>query len=62
MWVATLGVWGAVIVAGVLTYYAYDLPDVDAAMAVDRRPGLTLVSADGKVIVTTVKSFLAGPT
>jgi len=53
MWLATMAVWGSVVVAGVLTYYAYDLPDVDNAMAVDRRPGLTLLSADGKVIATS---------
>lgn len=53
MWLATLGVWACVIVAGILAYYAYDLPDVDNAMAVDRRPGLTLLSADGRVIASS---------
>jgi len=53
MWLATLGVWGCVLVGAILAYYAYDLPDVDKATAVDRRPGLTLLSADGKVIATS---------
>ncbi|NVJ90914.1 MAG: penicillin-binding protein 1A [Methylocystaceae bacterium] len=53
MWLATLAVWGCVALGAILTYYAYDLPDVDEAMAVDRRPGLTLLSADGVVIATS---------
>jgi penicillin-binding protein 1A len=53
MWLATLGVWGCVILGAILTYYAYDLPDVDKAMEVDRRPGLTLLSANGEVIATS---------
>jgi penicillin-binding protein 1A len=53
MWLATLAVWGCVALGAILTYYAYDLPDVDEAMAVDRRPGLTLLSAAGVVIATS---------
>lgn len=53
MWLATLMVWGGILLAGVLVFYAYDLPDVDKAMEVDRRPGLTLLSADGHVIATS---------
>jgi len=53
MWVATLSVWGAISLAGVLIFYAYDLPDVDEATQIDRRPGLTLLSANGSVIATS---------
>jgi len=53
MWVSTLGIWGCLLLAAILAYYAYDLPDVDDAMAVERRPGLTLLSADGQVIAAS---------
>ena len=53
MWVATLFVWGGIALGVVLAFYAYDLPDVDEAMTVERRPGLTLLSAGGQVIATS---------
>lgn len=53
MWLATLGIWGGVLVGAILAYYAYDLPEIDNAMEVDRRPGLTLLSSDGIVIATS---------
>ncbi|WP_135081155.1 PBP1A family penicillin-binding protein [Terasakiella sp. SH-1] len=53
MWLSTLAVWGCVGLGFILAFYAYDLPDVDKATSVDRRPGLTLLSADGKVIATS---------
>ncbi len=53
MWIATLSIWGGLLLAGILAFYAYDLPDVDKAMEVDRRPGLTLLSADGQVIASS---------
>ncbi|SCA56458.1 Multimodular transpeptidase-transglycosylase [Candidatus Terasakiella magnetica] len=53
MWLSTLVVWGGIALALVLSYYAYDLPDVDKATSVDRRPGLSLLSVDGKVIATS---------
>lgn len=53
MWVATTCVWMAILIACILAFYAYDLPDVDKATKIDRRPGLTLLSADGAVIATS---------
>ncbi len=53
MWLATLSVWATLLIGGVLAYYAYDLPDVDEATKVERRPGLTLLSADGQTIATS---------
>ena len=53
MWGATASVWMTILVACILAFYAYDLPDVDEATKIDRRPGLTLLSADGAVIATS---------
>lgn len=53
MWLATLSIWGALGIGVIVAWYAYDLPDVEQAMEVDRRPGLTLMSADHKVIASS---------
>lgn len=53
MWGATLGIWGGLLLGAILAYYAYDLPDVDKAMAVERRPGLSILSAQNTVIATS---------
>lgn len=45
----TMGIWASVAVAGVLAWYATDLPDVGAA-ALQRRPSVTLLAADGETI------------
>ncbi len=48
----TLGIWAAIAVAGLLAWYATDLPDIDDALATTRRPTVTLLAADGSVIAT----------
>lgn len=48
----TVGVWAAIAVAGLLVWYATDLPDIDDALAATRRPTVTLLAADGSVIAT----------
>jgi penicillin-binding protein 1A len=53
MWGATVMVWGSILLGSVLIYYAYDLPDIEEATEIERRPGLTLLSADGGVIATS---------
>ena len=45
-----LAIWSLVILAGVLAYYAYDLPDVGKIAETTRRPNVTLVAADGSRI------------
>ncbi|MBW7851496.1 MAG: PBP1A family penicillin-binding protein [Rhodospirillales bacterium] len=40
-------IWLCVAVAGLVAYYAYDLPDVDAMSATTRRPSVTFLAADG---------------
>ena len=49
---ATAAVWAVIALGGVLAWYAYDLPDVDRALAATRQPTITLLSADGAVIAT----------
>ena len=46
-WTATAAVW-AIVAAGVAAaWYAYDLPDVDSAVAATRRPSVSIAAADG---------------
>ena len=49
---ATLTVWVVAGVALLVGYYALDLPDVEDALAAGRRPGVTLLAADGEVLAT----------
>ncbi|WP_255448522.1 transglycosylase domain-containing protein [Telmatospirillum sp. J64-1] len=44
----TLGIWGAVGLAGVLLYYAYDLPEIESATTFTRRPSISFVSVQGE--------------
>lgn len=46
------GVWGLIAVLGVLAWYAYDLPNIDDALAATRRPTITLLAADGGHLLT----------
>ena len=49
-WGLILAIWGAVAIAGIAAYYAYDLPDVSGLAAATRRPSITVVAADGAPI------------
>ena len=49
---ATAFVWAVIATGAVLAWYAYDLPDVDRALAATRQPTVTLLAADGAVIAT----------
>jgi len=46
-WGATLAVWVVLSVAGLVAWYATDLPDVDKALAATRQPTVRLVAASG---------------
>lgn len=52
-WLATVAVWGMVALAGLLAFYAVDLPDVDAAAKATRRPVVAVRAADGATLATT---------
>ncbi|MBT4905762.1 MAG: PBP1A family penicillin-binding protein, partial [Rhodospirillaceae bacterium] len=52
-WSLVLGIWGGIALAGVLTWYAWNLPAVDAlGPTADkaRRPGVTIVAVDGSLV------------
>lgn len=44
----SLAIWGLVVSAGVIGWFAWDMPDPEEALARDvRRPGVTILAADG---------------
>ncbi len=52
-WLAVLfklGLLGAFLVAGLVVWYAQDLPDIESLNAATRRPAITLVAMDGETI------------
>jgi len=51
-WTATVGVWGVIVVLGIVAWYASDLPDVDKALNATRKPTITLLAANGSVLAT----------
>ena len=51
-WLLVAGIWAGVAVAGVVAWYAADLPDIDEALAATRRPSLTVLAADGRELAT----------
>ncbi len=46
-WAMVAGIWATLALGAVLAWYAYDLPDVGKIAQMTRRPGLTLLTADG---------------
>ena len=46
-WSATAAVWVVLAVAGLVAWYATDLPDVDKALAATRQPSVRLTAASG---------------
>ncbi len=51
-WAVTAAIWAVVAVLAVVAYYSLSLPDVSSATALTRRPGVTLVSADGQTFAS----------
>jgi len=49
-WTATAAVWGIVLLAGVVIFYAHDLPSVDDALETSRRPSVTILDRHGEKI------------
>ncbi|MFM2129884.1 MAG: penicillin binding protein, partial [Pseudomonadota bacterium] len=46
-WTFVAAIWGALALAAMLGWYAYDLPEIDRIPALERRPSVTLLAADG---------------
>ncbi len=51
-WTQVLAIWTGFILAGVVLWYARDLPDTSRLNEITRRPAVTLVAADGAIIAT----------
>ncbi len=49
-WVLVCGLWGIIGLAGLLAWYAYDLPDTDALNKTRATSGITLLGVDGQLI------------
>ncbi len=47
-----MAIWGLIIGGGVLAFYAYDLPDIDDALADARRATVTIHDAEGATLAT----------
>ena len=46
-WALVAAIWSAVLLGGVLAWYAYDLPDLGRIAQLTRKPSVTLLAADG---------------
>jgi penicillin-binding protein 1A len=51
-WLAVAAIWVSVAVAGIVAWYAADLPDVDAALTAPRRASVTVLAADGSELAS----------
>ncbi|MGE0724163.1 MAG: transglycosylase domain-containing protein [Alphaproteobacteria bacterium] len=51
-WTLIFGIWGLVVLGGVVAWYAYDLPDTRNLATADRRPSVTVLAADGSLVAT----------
>jgi penicillin-binding protein 1A len=47
-----LGLLGAFVLAGIVVWYAQDLPDIESLNSATRRPAVTLLSSDGETIAS----------
>jgi penicillin-binding protein 1A len=51
-WVLAVFLWGILGLGGLLGYYAYTLPDIDAVLAEKQPPITTLLAADSSILAT----------
>lgn len=49
-WIFILGVWGSIAAAGVVVYFAAQLPSSDTWAVPDRPPNIRILAADGQLI------------
>lgn len=52
IWGGTLAIWVGVVLAAVVGWYAYDLPTVADMDAIERRPSVTVMAADGTLLAS----------
>ncbi len=51
-WSLTLAIWGAVAFGVMLLWYGYQLPDLRSVYDFQKKPSVTLISADGQIFAT----------
>ena len=51
-WSLIAGIWGTIALGVLVTWYAYDLPDINKLEAPTRKASITLTDADGREITT----------
>jgi penicillin-binding protein 1A len=51
-WAFVAGLWGVLLLGGLIAWYAADLPDIDQALAPTRKPAITVLAEDGSVLAT----------
>ncbi len=49
-WLIVAGLWGGIFLAGLVLWYAQDLPDIASAPQFERRLSITIKGADGSVL------------
>lgn len=52
IWGGSLFIWAGVVLAAVVAWYAYDLPAVADMDAIERRPSVTVMAADGTLLAS----------
>ena len=52
VWGLIAVIWGGVALAGVVAYFAYDLPKVESIADIQRRPSVQLVSSEGEALAS----------
>jgi penicillin-binding protein 1A len=57
VWSLVLAIWLGVAAAGVIVYYAHDIPDVDKVAEATRKPSVTLLAQDGTVLASYGKLY-----
>jgi penicillin-binding protein 1A len=48
LWAVTLAIWAGIALAGLVGYYAIDLPDIDKVTAIPRRPSVVMEASNGE--------------
>ena len=51
-WTLVAAIWSGVALAGLIAWYAYDLPDLETLETPARRPSVTFLASDGSVLAT----------
>ena len=51
-WATVAAIWAAMVLSGIVAWYAADLPDIDQALTPTRKPAITVLADDGSVLAT----------